>query len=523
MNLRQRPSACPRAPLVGRRRQRSISDPLLRQRAAALAPPTGVGAAVVMVIQDLPIELQAHIALFAGVHNNLKVRTKLGDMLSLRCVSKASLEAVGRAAHNHPSCVRVMFEDRHYKAIPLHALETYGRVFGSGCREFYYWGPERGPHNHVIVPHLRDFITSYTRGRIVKMYIMRSAISEEVLLEICRACPLLKELSADREVPNLEPIKSHMLEFATELRRACPLLEDVNIPKYSDFSKAETYNMHFPQTFTLEFNDSRISGYEPSRLDQIEASAQCVGVKHIDLHGCHVSPALAELLLRSPLQSRVVRLCLAGGTHILPETILQCVVGFQALKELAFPSDFSGSPEFYTRIALARPSLNDISLGALSRDDDSCVAALCNNLALECLDLDGLDELTPAIIDIILQSKSATTLMFVSLYDVGVFTSSSILRLVRGCPKLCAVSVDYWKEPSWSAIRDGDNADELNRLLESRCRANPDPDWTFDEESDGFHLPEYGPETRPYIHRPDPAWEARYNGPSVFEAPGGGY
>ena len=151
-----------------------------------------------MVIQDLPIELQAHIALFAGVHNNLKVRTKLGDMLSLRCVSKASLEAVGRAAHNHPSCVRVMFEDRHYKAIPLHALETYGRVFGSGCREFYYWGPERGPHNHVIVPHLRDFITSYTRGRIVKMYIMRSAISEEVLLEICRACPLLKELSAER-------------------------------------------------------------------------------------------------------------------------------------------------------------------------------------------------------------------------------------------------------------------------------------------------------------------------------------
>ena len=476
-----------------------------------------------MLLQGLPTELQAQIALFAGVHNNYGIRTKLGDMLSLRCVSKASLEAVGRAAHNHPSCVEVRFEEEHYKAIPLRAIQTYGRVFGSGCRELHYWGPDRGPHNHVIVPHIRDFIASHTRGRLLKLYFMRSSISEEVLLEICRACPLLKELSADREVPNLEPIKSHMLEFATELRRACPLLEDVNIPKYSDFSKAETYSMHFPQTFTLEFNDSRISGYEPSRLDQIEASAQCVGVKHIDLHGCHVSPALAELLLRSPLQSRVVRLCLAGGTHILPETILQCVVGFQALKELAFPSDFSGSPEFYTRIALARPSLNDISLGALSRDDDSCVAALCNNLALECLDLDGLDELTPAIIDIILQSKSATTLMFVSLYDVGVFTSSSILRLVRGCPKLCAVSVDYWKEPSWSAIRDGDNADELNRLLESRCRANPDPDWTFDEESDGFHLPEYGPETRPYIHRPDPAWEARYNGPSVFEAPGGGY
>ena len=331
-----------------------------------------------MLLQGLPTELQAHIALFAGVHNNMNVRTKLGDMLSLRCVSKASLEAVGRAAHNHPSCVRVCFEDKHYEAIPLHVLETYGRVFGGGCREFSYWGPDRGPHNHVIVPHLRDFITSHTRGRIVKLYMMRSAISEEVLLEICRACPLLKELSAEREMPNLEPIKSHMLEFASELHRACPLLEDVSIPKDSSCSKAETYNMCFPQTFTLEFNDSRISGYEPSRLDQIEASAQCVGVKHICLRRCRVSSALVELLLRSPLQSRVVHLSLSGETDILPETILQCVRGFEVLKDLSLPSGFSGSPEFYTRIAQARPSLTEIAFGSNAHDDDSCVAALCN-------------------------------------------------------------------------------------------------------------------------------------------------
>ena len=483
-----------------------------------------------MVLQDLPIELQAHIALFAGVHNNLKVRTKLGDMISLRCVSKASLEAVGRAAHNHPSCVRVMFEDRHYKAIPLHALETYGRVFGSGCREFHYWGPERGPHNHVIVPHLRDFITSHTRGRIVKVFIMRSSISEEVLLEICRACPLLKELNAERAVPNLELVKSHMLEFATELRRACPLLENVSIPKDSSFSKAETYNMHFPQTFTLEFNDCRISGYEPSRLDQIEASAQCVGVKHICLRGCRVSSTLVELLLRSPLHSRVLHLSLSGETDILPETILQCVRGFQVLKDLDFPSGFSGSPEFYTRIAQARPSLTEITFGSNAHDDDSCVAALCNNLALESLGLDGLDAVTTAIVDVILKSKSAMTLNFLSIFDVGirhsVFTSASLLQLVRGCPKLCAVAWDVDTYPPWSALRDGDNADELNELLKTRCLAHPNPEWrTFDEESEGFGFREYGPRERP--RRPDPAWsrqwDAMYNGPSVFEAPGGGY
>ena len=483
-----------------------------------------------MLLQGLPTELQAHIALFAGVHNNMNVRTKLGDMLSLRCVSKASLEAVGRAAHNHPSCVRVCFEDKHYEAIPLHVLETYGRVFGGGCREFSYWGPDRGPHNHVIVPHLRDFITSHTRGRIVKLYMMRSAISEEVLLEICRACPLLKELSAEREMPNLEPIKSHMLEFASELHRACPLLEDLSIPKDSSFSKAETYNMHFPQTFTLEFNDSRISGYEPSRLDQIEASAQCVGVKHICLRGCRVSSTLVELLLRSPLHSRVLHLSLSGETHILPETILQCVQGFEVLKDLSFPSDFTGSPQFYTRIALARPSLNEIALGRDSDDDDSCVAALCNNLALESLNLDGLLAVTPAIVDVILQSKAAMTLNFVSIFEVGldysVFTSASLLRLVRGCPKLCAVAWDVNTYPPWSALRDGDNADELNELLKNRCLAHPDPEErTFDVESDGFGFIEYGPRERPY--RSDPAWtaswHAKYNGPSVFEAPGGGY
>ena len=100
---------------------------------------------------------------------------------------------------------------------------------------------------------------------------------------------------------------------------------------------------------------------------------------------------------------------------------------------------------------------------------------------------------------------------------------SSILRLVRGCPKLCSVSWDYWVDRRWSAIRDDDNADELNKLLKERCRANPDPDWTFEDESSGFYFPEYGPETRPYIYRSDPAWESRYNGPSVFAAPGGGY
>ena len=177
-------------------------------------------------------------------------------------------------------------------------------------------------------------------------------------------------------------------------------------------------------------------------------------------------------------------------------------------------------------VALARPSLNEIALGRDSDDDDSCVAALCNNLALESLNLDGLLAVTPAIVDVILQSKAAMTLNFVSIFEVGldysVFTSASLLRLVRGCPKLCSVGWDVNTKPRWSAWRDGDNADELNELLKNRCLAHPDPEWrTFDEETDGFGFREYGPKTRqdtlPY--RCDPEFSARYNGPSVLKLP----
>ena len=138
--------------------------------------------------------------------------------------------------------------------------------------------------------------------------------------------------------------------------------------------------------------------------------------------------------------------------------------------------------------------------------------------------------MTPAIVDIILQSKTAMTLSVLCIFDVGirysVFTSASLLRLVRGCPKLCSVGWDVNTKPRWSAWRDGDNADELNELLKNRCLAHPDPEWrTFDEETDGFGFREYGPKTRqdtlPY--RCDPEFSARYNGPSVFAAPGGGY
>ena len=143
--------------------------------------------------------------------------------------------------------------------------------------------------------------------------------------------------------------------------------------------------------------------------------------------------------------------------------------------------------------------------------------------------------MSPALVDVILQSKAAMTLSFLSVVDAGTtqfFTSASLLLLVRGCPKLCAV---HWEAPTYppnatlSAFIDGDNIDEVNKLLTSRCQAHPDPEWTWDEECDAIRFPEYHPgseegrnrffrETRTPQYGP-----SLVNRPSVFEAPGGGY
>ena len=100
--------------------------------------------------------------------------------------------------------------------------------------------------------------------------------------------------------------------------------------------------------------------------------------------------------------------------------------------------------------------------------------------------------------------------MFVSINDVGVFfTSSSILRLVRGCPKLCNVAWDYWKDPPWSAIRDGDNADELNNSSRSELSGSILIPIGSSMRSMGFGT-EYGPENGHIDPTLIPAsWEAR--------------
>ena len=78
-----------------------------------------------------------------------------------------------------------------------------------------------------------------------------------------------------------------------------------------------------------------------------------------------------------------------------------------------------------------------------------------------------MDNLSPEVIDIILQSPSAQTLRHITIYYMHeVFNPPSMLRLVRGCPLLRRVEWDH--DMQLSPIEDGPNIDAINELIRSR-------------------------------------------------------
>ena len=143
--------------------------------------------------------------------------------------------------------------------------------------------------------------------------------------------------------------------------------------------------MHFPNLKFLNFEVLKADlGYEPSEFGRIEAAArQCVGAEKLGLSRCAVSADLAGRLVRT-LRSSITRLYL-GDAIISQPTLLQLAAGLEALREIVFPNEFSGSPEFFTSLARARPSLAELDFGEESTFDDACVAAMCENLKLEAL------------------------------------------------------------------------------------------------------------------------------------------
>ena len=303
------------------------------------------------------------------------------------------------------------------------------------------------------------------------MYLSDSAISADTLLELCRACPQLTHFRAVSPFVTRENLR----EFCVEVSRACPRLEYVSFRRhlYPNMSAAECYQMHFPRTRMI--NLMLWEETMPFRLDLIEATLQsCTRADELDLDGCVVSDELARLLLRAPLGRNLKELRL-GDVTISLDKILLCASGFESLTDLGLPRYFAPSNpiDFCRRLLRARPTLTKLDLGFRANFDDACVRIVCDGLSLAHLNLSGLEGLSPGALDIIVESTSARTLRSVHLYaprsEVQVFTSAAVLRLVRGCPELSdlnldALGADYY----WTPDEDGQNMDEIDKVIESR-------------------------------------------------------
>ena len=443
-------------------------------------------------LDRLPVDLIAHIALYAGNYDEdaRSISDNLQDLLALRCACRACEPAVRRAAMDHELLTQCYFRSEQ---TDTKALVAYGKVFGSGCRrlDMYTWREE----SPEILDAFRGLV-AHTQGRLRELDISVESFRADraFVLELCGACPQLTELRArwnDADGATSASVDG----FCKVLSRLCPLLESVELRTYAStglptslfgVTAAESYQMHFPATKTLDFNVVSEEGYEPTRYDRIEATLEaCVKVDAVNLSGCTVRPALVDVLLRTPLKSRLRTLDLDYATTVSSETVLRCAADFEALCDLRLPERWSGDPEFYRSLARARPTITALNLGFRCRADDACLRIVCE-LSLERLEITLMDNLTPAAVDIIVDSPTAQTLRYFHDYETPIITSVTLLRLVRGCPLLN--DVDWsWKE-RLSPIEDGANIDAINELLRSRGGKEEDQYRPFVE---------FGPSTRP--------------------------
>ena len=420
-------------------------------------------------LDGLPVDLLAHIA----THVALRV-----DLLALRCVSRPCQDAVRRAAKEHPVLDKAYF--RLCDGSTARAIEVWGRVFGSGCRKLDLYGghdPSDVPSSEELDA-LRSVVVN-TQGCLRELQItyLRFSNSRDYALELCRASPQLKELVlhwtpsgwGDGNGVTSAAIDS----FAMEVSRLCPLLEKVELSDgYSKAlrtdigrtSPAETWQRHFPAIKCLDFRGS------PDRYAAIEATARaCVCAEEVSLSECTVSPALVDVLVRSPLRDRLRKLDLSFDTIISNESILQFARVCGALKVLELPLECDDDPEFYRSLAQLRPTLTSLDLGMQSRADDECLQILCESLSLEHLTFSCMEDLSPAVIGIILQSTSAQTLRSIEIYYMhDIFTPPNLLRLVRGCPLLSEFGFDDDSEELLSPIEHGETVDAINELFKSR-------------------------------------------------------
>ena len=427
-----------------------------------MAPLARALAAAMPKLDDLPVELLAHVALFAH---------KQRELLTLRCASRTCKDAVRRAAKQHSAVVSFSFQGPSAQKI-----EALGRVFGVGCLNLTFASVQ----SDEVRKSLQNFVTS-TNGEL--RFLFYSGVesspyfSTPALLELCRACPLLKTLIVHgTPTPTSIITAANLDDFASAVGSACPLLEYVRLPHQR--SPAEDYQWHFPRSVCLSFG--RYGSASAFRWDGVEATLRaCVHATEVDLEGETVSPRLVDLILAAPAAGRLNRLEL-NEAAISPELILRLAGGLEALSDLQFPLDFDGGRAFYSSLVQARPSIAKLNIGFGNKLDDDDLRIICHGLPLERLELTYVQNLTDRAIDIILESPCAETLRSIEISYDPQFSSEDVLRLCRGCPELAELEWEISEDAQllvqnaevaaqWNVQHvDGPNVEAIDTLLESR-------------------------------------------------------
>ena len=441
---------------------------------ASTDPEIAAAAQPALRLDDLPVDLLAHVVSYAGrviicgVYGQLR-KAVVGDFLALRLVSSTCQDAVRRAAKEHPALDEASF--RLSDGSTARAIAAWGRMFGSGCRTLYFYTGHKAsdiePSDEALDA-LQSFVVN-TQGRLRQLWLTSLGFSKsrDYALELCRASPQLKELVLNW-IPSCfgagHVVTSAAMEsFAMEVGRLCPLLECVRLSAgIGGEIPVETWQQHFPRLKTLEFRG------RPENYAAIEAAARaCVCVEEVSLVECDDLPAFVDMLLRTPLRGRLRKLGLDFDLPVSNEVILQCA-RFEGLRFLRLPTECAIDVEFCRSLAQLRPTLTGLDLGTECRADDECLRILCESLPLEHLTFSSMEwYLSLAVIDIILQSSSAQTLRGIRIFYMDeIFTPANLLRLVRGCPLLSEFEGDSGE--LLSPIEHGKTVKAINKLLKSR-------------------------------------------------------
>ena len=417
-------------------------------------------------LDELPVELLAHVALFTNKVDN-RYDIDVRELLALRCASRCCRDAVRRAARQHEAVYCLGF-----RGSSAQSIAAIGRVFGIGCRDLFFLGVK----SDECVSALRDLVMS-TNGQLRKLSSLGGTpdhpeivmVPKPVLLDMCRACPLLEYLYLDN-VP--DSIPANVDDFASALGSACPLLNSVSFPIPGGRSPAEDYQWYFPRSVCLRFSRAA-NTHLPIRWDKIELTLRtCVHATEVEVNKQTVLPRLVDLIIAAPVADRLKTLDLSSETDIPPESVLRLARGLGALTDLYLPDDFDGETQFYRSLVQARPAIVRLNLGFDNTLDNEDLRIICHGLHLEHLELPWAENLTDVAIDVILESPCAQTLRSVDISNTYQFSSEDVLRLVRGCPELAKleweITSEEWESDDLDQNVDGANVAAVDALLMSR-------------------------------------------------------